>query len=153
MKQKHNRVKNTDLLSAGSKIYAKKRKAKKETVESVEFDFDKRQEFLTGFRKRKQERKQKTIARAKERERQEKIKFRAETKAERQRQVQTRLAEMKAVMQGGVDSEEDEDETVFTAKDEAESDDDKESAKVTEFKSNQALTTVTIIEDMTFDSE
>lgn len=32
------KAKNTDILSAGSKVYAKKRKAKKETVESVEFD-------------------------------------------------------------------------------------------------------------------
>jgi hypothetical protein len=36
------KVKNTELLSAGSKIYAKKRKAKKEVVESVEFDPEKR---------------------------------------------------------------------------------------------------------------
>lgn len=32
------KTKNTDILSAGSKVYAKKRKAKKETVESVDFD-------------------------------------------------------------------------------------------------------------------
>jgi len=32
------KMKNTEILSAGSKVYAKKRKAKKETVESVEFD-------------------------------------------------------------------------------------------------------------------
>jgi hypothetical protein len=33
---------NTKLLSAGSKIYAKKRKQKKETIERIEFDFDAR---------------------------------------------------------------------------------------------------------------
>lgn len=41
MKPKSNfkkKTKNTDILSAGSKIYAKKRKVKKETVESVDFD-------------------------------------------------------------------------------------------------------------------
>lgn len=41
MKPKGNfkkKTKNTDILSAGSKIYAKKRKIKKETVESVDFD-------------------------------------------------------------------------------------------------------------------
>jgi hypothetical protein len=41
MKQKTNfkkKARNTDILSAGSKVYAKKRKAKKETVESVDFD-------------------------------------------------------------------------------------------------------------------
>jgi hypothetical protein len=32
------KMKNTEILSAGSKVYAKKRKAKKETVESVDFD-------------------------------------------------------------------------------------------------------------------
>lgn len=43
MKAKSKKVKNTDILSAGSKIYAKKRKAKQETVEYVEFDPKKRQ--------------------------------------------------------------------------------------------------------------
>lgn len=43
MKAKSKKVKNTDILSAGSKIYAKKRKAKQETVEYVEFDPEKRQ--------------------------------------------------------------------------------------------------------------
>ncbi|ORX56735.1 hypothetical protein DM01DRAFT_1406209 [Hesseltinella vesiculosa] len=151
MKVKQNKVKNSDLLSAGSKIYAKKRKVKKETVESVEFNFDKRQEFLTGFRKRKQERKQKAQERYKERERQERIKFRAENKAERQRQIQARLAEMKAVMQSGQDSEEEGDETVFT--DHEAEDQEEKQPSVTEFKSNQALTTVTVIEDMGFDSD
>ncbi|ORE15795.1 hypothetical protein BCV71DRAFT_218963 [Rhizopus microsporus] len=42
MKAKSKKVKNTDILSAGSKIYAKKRKAKQETVEYVEFDPKKR---------------------------------------------------------------------------------------------------------------
>lgn len=44
MKAKNNKkkMKNTDILSAGSKIYAKKRKAKQEIVESVEFDEAKR---------------------------------------------------------------------------------------------------------------
>jgi hypothetical protein len=40
MKAQNNKrkMKNTEILSAGSKVYAKKRKARKETVESVEFD-------------------------------------------------------------------------------------------------------------------
>lgn len=40
MKVQNNKrkMKNTEILSAGSKVYAKKRKAKKETIESVEFD-------------------------------------------------------------------------------------------------------------------
>ncbi|EIE90142.1 hypothetical protein RO3G_14853 [Rhizopus delemar RA 99-880] len=45
MKAKGNnkkKLRNTDILSAGSKVYAKKRKAKKETVEYVEFDPEKR---------------------------------------------------------------------------------------------------------------
>lgn len=39
---KAKKMKNTDILSAGSKVYAKKRKARKETVEMVEFDDAKR---------------------------------------------------------------------------------------------------------------
>ncbi|KAI8371404.1 uncharacterized protein BYT42DRAFT_501915 [Radiomyces spectabilis] len=47
MKKKTNttsykKMKNSDLLSAGAKVYAKKRKRASERVESVEFDFDKR---------------------------------------------------------------------------------------------------------------
>jgi hypothetical protein len=41
MKTKSNfkkKPKNSEILSAGSKVYAKKRKIKKETVESVDFD-------------------------------------------------------------------------------------------------------------------
>lgn len=43
MKAKSKKMRNTDILSAGSKVYAKKRQAKKETVEFVEFDPEKRQ--------------------------------------------------------------------------------------------------------------
>lgn len=43
MKYKRMKMKNSDILSAGSKIYEKKRRMKKETVESIDFDFDKRQ--------------------------------------------------------------------------------------------------------------
>ncbi|ORZ21593.1 nucleolar protein 12 [Absidia repens] len=94
------KMKNTDILSAGSKVYEKKRRMKKETVEAIDFDFDKRQEFLTGFHKRKLERKQASRDKYKEKERQERIKFRAENKAERQREVNNRLAEVAAALKG-----------------------------------------------------
>ncbi|KAI9306101.1 nucleolar protein 12-domain-containing protein [Cunninghamella echinulata] len=99
-KMKAQKMKNTDILSAGSKAYAKKRREKQETVESIDFDFDKRQEFLTGFRKRKLERKQAAREKYAERERQERIKLRAEHKAERLKEVQSRMDEVNAAIKG-----------------------------------------------------
>ncbi|CAO3631249.1 unnamed protein product [Cunninghamella blakesleeana] len=152
------KMKNTDILSAGFKAYAKKRREKQEKVESIEFNFDKRKEFLTGFRKRKLERKEAAKKKHAERERQERIKLRAENKAERLKQVQTRMDEVNAAIKGiqGYDEDEEE-ETVFTDgenNDDDDSDDKqkgKNSQNVKEFKSEKALTTVTVIEDLNLD--
>ncbi|KAI8331067.1 nucleolar protein 12-domain-containing protein [Chlamydoabsidia padenii] len=155
MKYKRMKMKNTDILSAGSKVYEKKRRMKKETVESIDFDFDKRHEFLTGFHKRKLERKQVARDKYKEKERQERIKFRAENKAERQREVETRMAEIAAALKGdrSDNDDDDEDETVFTDGEDNDDKDDTKKPKVKEFKSAKSLTTVTVIEDLDLGEE
>ncbi|KAF7721014.1 hypothetical protein EC973_005553 [Apophysomyces ossiformis] len=136
---------NAEILSAGSKIYAKKRKRKQETVESVEFDFDARKDFLTGFHKRKVERKKKTIEKYKEKARQEKIKARAEARAERQRMADKNVAEVAAMLRGAIG--EDDDDEGFPEEENERIEDVKE-PNVKEFKSKSALTTVTVIEDL-----
>ncbi|KAI8891239.1 hypothetical protein K501DRAFT_235172 [Backusella circina FSU 941] len=83
------KVKNTELLSAGNKIYAKKRKAKKEVVESVEFDPEKRKQKLAA---------------------------RKEAREQRQRLADKNVQEMAAMLRGNMDepdsfqSEEEEEE-------------------------------------------
>ncbi|KAL0082252.1 nucleolar protein 12-domain-containing protein [Phycomyces blakesleeanus] len=152
-------MRNTDVLSAGSKIYAKKRKVNKETIPSVDFDFDKRKEFLTGFSKRKQERKKKTIEKYQEIARQDRLAARAESRAERKRTAEQNVAHMAELMRNnrGVGLSDDEDETVFDDDDEEEESEeaiaDKNKPDVKEFKSKSALTTVTVIEDIDLDEE
>ncbi|KAI9010461.1 nucleolar protein 12-domain-containing protein [Phycomyces nitens] len=150
-------MRNTDVLSAGSKIYAKKRKVNKETIPSVEFDFDKRKEFLTGFSKRKQERKKKTIEKYQEIARQDRLAARAEARAERKRTAEQNVAQMAELMKNnrGGGLSDDEDETVFDEEEEEEEEEDADKNKpdVKEFKSKSALTTVTVIEDIDLDEE
>ncbi|KAJ2811339.1 hypothetical protein GGI24_006847, partial [Coemansia furcata] len=62
---------NAALLTKGSKVYAKKRRAKKEQVEKIEFDPKARHSFLTGFHKRKLERRENAIAQAKAKDRED----------------------------------------------------------------------------------
>ncbi|KAI8143521.1 nucleolar protein 12-domain-containing protein [Fennellomyces sp. T-0311] len=141
------KVKNTDILTAGSKAYAKKRKRKQQTVERIDFDPAQRKEYLTGFHKRKVERKKKAQEKYQERARQEKIRDRAALKAERRRQMEERLADVNAALKAGLSDDEDDQEVTLPSDTEG-----KEVAKkdpdVKEFKSASALTTVTVIEDM-----
>ncbi|OBZ85711.1 Ribosomal RNA-processing protein 17 [Choanephora cucurbitarum] len=138
------KFKNSDVLSAGSKVYAKKRKAKQETVEYVEFDPAKRSEFLTGFHKRKMERKKKTIEKYAQLEREEKLRNRKEAREQRQRMADKNVQEMAAMLRGHVDEPDS-----F----QSEEDDEEEDKKpvVQEFKNKSTLTTVTVIEDLDLD--
>ncbi|KAG2178115.1 hypothetical protein INT43_003368 [Umbelopsis isabellina] len=145
---------NTNLLSAGSKIYAKKRKQKKETVERIDFDFDARKEFLTGFHKRKLERKKKAREIAIERERVDRLQARAEAREERKRLADTNMAQMAALLrqQNGEDEGEEEEDVKFDSDEEL---DTPVAAKieptVKEFATPTSLTTVTVIEDLELD--
>ncbi|ORE03590.1 hypothetical protein BCV72DRAFT_28976 [Rhizopus microsporus var. microsporus] len=148
MKAKSKKVKNTDILSAGSKIYAKKRKAKQETVEYVEFDPEKRQEYLTGFHKRKLERKNKTKEKYAKLAKEEKLRSRREAREERQRLADKNVQEMAAMLRVGIDEPDhfDDDD------DDEEKEEEKRDPVVKEFKSETSLTTVTVIEDLGEDS-
>ncbi|CEG70641.1 hypothetical protein RMATCC62417_06503 [Rhizopus microsporus] len=147
MKAKSKKVKNTDILSAGSKIYAKKRKAKQETVEYVEFDPEKRQEYLTGFHKRKLERKNKTKEKYAKLAKEEKLRSRREAREERQRLADKNVQEMAAMLRVGIDEPDH-----FDDEDEEEKEEEKKDPVVKEFKSETSLTTVTVIEDLGEDS-
>ncbi|RCH83313.1 hypothetical protein CU097_002736 [Rhizopus azygosporus] len=147
MKAKSKKVKNTDILSAGSKIYAKKRKAKQETVEYVEFDPEKRQEYLTGFHKRKLERKNKTKEKYAKLAKEEKLRSRREAREERQRLADKNVQEMAAMLRVGIDEPDH-----FEDEDEEEKGEEKKDPVVKEFKSETSLTTVTVIEDLGEDS-
>ncbi|GAA5802723.1 nucleolar protein 12 [Helicostylum pulchrum] len=140
--------KNTDILSAGSKIYAKKRKIKKETVESVDFDPVSRTEFLTGFHKRKVERKNKTREKYALLAKEEKLIHRKEVREQRQALAEKNVAEMAALLR--TISGQPEKET-FEEEEEEEVEEKKEPI-VQEFKNNNTLTTVTVIEDLDLDN-
>ncbi|KAG1471606.1 hypothetical protein G6F56_002033 [Rhizopus delemar] len=150
MKAKSKKMRNTDILSAGSKVYAKKRQAKKETVEFVEFDPEKRQEYLTGFHKRKVERKNKTREKYALLAKEEKLRNRKEIREERQRLADKNVQEMAAMLRGSLGVEEEEEEVAFEEEEEEEKEEEKKKKDpvVQEFKSKSALTTVTVIEDL-----
>ncbi|KAI8048363.1 nucleolar protein 12-domain-containing protein [Syncephalis plumigaleata] len=76
---------NAQILTAGARTYAKKRKLRDAQVQEITFDDEVRKSFLTGFQKRKQERKALAKQKALERERQERLeerKMRREAKEE-----------------------------------------------------------------------
>ncbi|KAI8987982.1 nucleolar protein 12-domain-containing protein [Mycotypha africana] len=154
MKAKYNKKpKNSDILSAGSRIYAKKRKAKKDIVESVEFDEASRKEFLTGFHKRKLERKARTKEKYARLAKEEKIQARKEAREERKRLANKNVEEMAALLRSNIDNDE---ETLgFEDEDDEENGDEKKkkAPKVQEFKNKSMLTTVTVIEDLDLEEQ
>lgn len=76
---------NRDLLTGGKK-YTENR-AKKHLVEEVKFDPESRQEYLTGFHKRKLERQKKAQEYHKEQERLAKIEERKQIKLEKEKEM------------------------------------------------------------------
>ncbi|KAI8581510.1 hypothetical protein K450DRAFT_231659 [Umbelopsis ramanniana AG] len=152
---------NTKLLSAGSRIYAKKRKQKQETVDRIDFDFDARQEFLTGFHKRKLDRKKKAREIAIERERVDRLQARAEAREERQRLADNNMTQMAALLRqqhkledgDGEADEEDGDDVKFDSDEEVEATEPaaKLEPAVKEFATSTSLTTVTVIQDLELD--
>ncbi|KAI9288126.1 hypothetical protein BC943DRAFT_273680 [Umbelopsis sp. AD052] len=112
---------NTKLLSAGSRIYAKKRKQKQETVDRIDFDFDARQV--------------------------DRLQARAEAREERQRLADQNMTQMAALLkQDGDDVKFDSDEEVEGAEPAA-----KLEPAVKEFATSTSLTTVTVIQDLELD--
>lgn len=85
---------NREILTGGKKYH--QRQSKKYGVEEVVFDKEKRQEYLTGFHKRKLERKKKAQEYHKEQERLAKIEERKQTREERQRNFEEQLSQIQA---------------------------------------------------------
>lgn len=83
---------NKQILTGGEKY--RQDKDKKHGVDEVVFDKLARQEFLTGFHKRKVERQKKAQAYHKEQERLAKIEERKEAKANKQREIDERLRQL-----------------------------------------------------------
>ncbi|KAI7902422.1 nucleolar protein 12-domain-containing protein [Cokeromyces recurvatus] len=148
VKNQKKKLKNTDILSAGSKIYAKKRKAKEDIVESVDFDEASRTEFLTGFHKRKLERKKKTKEKYAKLAREEKLRNRREMREQRQRLADKNIQEMAAMLRTNI-----EESDTFDSEEGEEEEQPKKEPKVKEFKGKSTLTTVTVIEDLNLDDQ
>ncbi|GAA5808296.1 hypothetical protein MFLAVUS_001686 [Mucor flavus] len=149
LKPDFKKKKNTDILSAGSKIYAKKRKVKKETVESVDFDPVSRTEFLTGFHKRKVERKNKTREKYALLAKEEKLLHRKEIREQRQALAEKNVAEMAALLRSVSGLPE---KDTFEDEEEEEEVEEKKEPVIQEFKNKTTLTTVTVIEDLDLDN-
>lgn len=83
-------------------------------VEEVNFDFEARQEYLTGFHKRKQQRIKNAQEEAAKRARQEKLELRKQIREERKRDVEEHVQAVNRLLQesvaaGAVEQESDED--------------------------------------------
>ncbi|KAH7266711.1 nucleolar protein 12-domain-containing protein [Fusarium redolens] len=93
---------------------SKKRKMTS-AVEEVNFDFEARQEYLTGFHKRKQQRIKNAQEEAAKRARQEKLEMRKQIREERKRDVEEHVQTVNRLLQeseaaGAVEQESDEED-------------------------------------------
>ncbi|KAJ2001777.1 hypothetical protein GGI04_002363 [Coemansia thaxteri] len=148
---------NAAALTAGGKIYAKKRKARKDQVEQVEFDPKARQKFLTGFHKRKLERREHAIAQAKAKEREERLEMRREKREQQKDILAQRILENKSFYGTATSDNEDDDGQSTSHESGSESDSDSQAGPATSSRdsakdvavltSESAVTTVTIIKD------
>lgn len=100
---------NREILTGGKKYIQKK--IRKNGVEEVVFDKGSRQEYLTGFHKRKLQRQKKAQETIKEQERLARIEERRKIREERQKDMEKQLAELKEnakiIGAGGYEPEED----------------------------------------------
>ncbi|WPK24861.1 hypothetical protein PUMCH_002156 [Australozyma saopauloensis] len=86
---------NREILTGGSKY--RQKQAKKYGVEEVVFNKDERQEYLTGFHKRKVERQKKAKSFYEEQERLAKIEERKKAREERQKEFEDKIKELDTV--------------------------------------------------------
>ncbi|ORY82489.1 nucleolar protein 12-domain-containing protein [Protomyces lactucae-debilis] len=89
---------NTQSLSRGKQIARIKKQSKANRIPEISFDTDARQEFLTGFHKRKLERRSKAIKKQEVEARQSMLEMRAELRAQRKRDLEQRLEAARADM-------------------------------------------------------
>ncbi|EFQ28060.1 nucleolar protein 12 [Colletotrichum graminicola] len=90
---------------------SKKRKAVS-AVEEVNFDFDARQDYLTGFHKRKLQRVKWAQEQAAKKAREEKIEMRKQLRVERQREVEDHVKAVSAILEEAQAANSDEDEEI-----------------------------------------
>ncbi|KAK2065659.1 nucleolar protein 12 [Colletotrichum caudatum] len=90
---------------------SKKRKAVS-AVEEVNFDFDARQDYLTGFHKRKLQRVKWAQEQAAKKAREEKIELRKQLKEERQREVEDHVKAVSAILEEAQAANSDGDEEI-----------------------------------------
>ncbi|KAF5523438.1 Ribosomal RNA-processing protein 17 [Colletotrichum aenigma] len=89
----------------------KKRKAES-AVEEVNFDFDARQDYLTGFHKRKLQRVKFAQEQAAKKAREEKIEMRKQVKQERQKEVEEHVKAVNALLQEAQAADSDNDQEI-----------------------------------------
>ncbi|CAG8698853.1 14813_t:CDS:2, partial [Racocetra persica] len=89
---------NLTLLTEGSRIYSEKRKRKNDQIPEIVFDETARREYLTGFHKRKLERQAKAKQTALEREKKEKAEAKKAAKEARMKQIEEKLAATQAMI-------------------------------------------------------
>ncbi|KAJ2073527.1 hypothetical protein GGI01_001062 [Coemansia sp. RSA 376] len=145
---------NAALLTSGSKVYAKKRKAKKEQVEKVEFDPKARRSFLTGFHKRKLERRENAIAQAKAKDREDYLEVRREKREQQKDLLAQRIMENKSYY--GINTSDNEREGASVSGSGSDSEDDEadehnnkrhKGKDVAVLTGETSVTTVTVIKD------
>ncbi|WYZ38928.1 hypothetical protein EsH8_III_000842 [Colletotrichum jinshuiense] len=90
---------------------SKKRKTVS-AVEEVNFDFDAREDYLTGFHKRKLQRVKWAQDQAAKKAREEKIEMRKQIKQERQREVEDHVKAVSAILEEAQAANSDEDEEI-----------------------------------------
>lgn len=114
---------NREILTGGKKYHQKQ--VKKFGVDEVVFDRESRQEYLTGFHKRKLERKKKAQEYNKEQDRLAKISERKQLRDERQKTFEEQLKQVNEVKSFIVDSdlEDDDDEKKASKKSEEKNED------------------------------
>ncbi|KAF6827412.1 nucleolar protein 12 [Colletotrichum plurivorum] len=90
---------------------SKKRKATS-AVEEVSFDFDARQDYLTGFHKRKLQRVKWAQEQAAKKAREEKIEMRKQIRQERQREVEEHVKTVNALLEEAQAADSDDDQEI-----------------------------------------
>ncbi|OLN84484.1 Ribosomal RNA-processing protein 17 [Colletotrichum chlorophyti] len=91
---------------------SKKRKAPVSAVEEVNFDFDARQDYLTGFHKRKLQRVKWAQEQAAKKAREEKIEMRKQIRQERQREVEEHVKAVNALLEEAQAADSDQDQEI-----------------------------------------
>ncbi|KIM32995.1 hypothetical protein M408DRAFT_326668 [Serendipita vermifera MAFF 305830] len=130
-------ISNISLLTHENKIWAAKKKQKKEQVKEVVFDEDSRREFLTGFRKRKLARQEAGKAKAIERERQGRLEARREKRKELAERARENARAVESAYAGNTE----------TGDFDASTPTQQAQPEEMEFENEEQLATVTVVED------